>query len=777
MTLGADITIEGIEEASSSVTELGKAVENLDPIAERMSKILQNMEGSLSMLTQEIEKHQTQVEQLANKSQQQDKTNRSEEAERRQEAEERRLRAKMAQLVGGGVNSAQYQIQLEKVQAQMDAIREAEAKGLITSRESLLAVAGLGKEYLKLKTEAIAYSAAGGGAVGRIAAAGAQKITSLPGQAVGAVGSQVSGIGSGVMGLMSSLPIAGGLFGLMMYGVMNTDRIKAETGEIMNIVASATGGMSDTAVKFLGDFQQQASHLWGIQKGEIQSVLKTFTDAGLTANTIMTQQKANLGIVGHDIMTLTLALDKNFELATGSSARSVVALTNDFGMGIKEAGDLYERMAFAGSRSGMGVQNFLNYVMQGSSALRQYGVSVEQVETTLLTIQERYESLGMTKQLAGNQAGLALGQISQGIGGMSQSMQAYFGERMGLGTGLEARMNFRDGMSRLSKGTASDTFMTSFIEQAYRTAMESGGGDKPQARFLLENQGFGAEGAKAIIEIGDKVAHGVKFHELSAAEQKAIKESLTTEGQKTSDIQKDIWKIMQGMAQVGEGILQVITNMVAWGVMGLKSIITLIAGTPEEKKHIMEVLGEFSKGMGEGFNKITDGGKNSLYGVGGLLEPIFKPLQRAMEFDPLKTESEQQFATGAKGAEHAKHALESTWSKVDKNFKNLPPEEKKKRIQLMIQHMHEKKEMEDITSKLGNEGIDFKPDLGSPQGPPPLPQVTPAASQVSQQQAITAGVSNPFGGSPTPAGTVTKVIVKVKPDQTGPTTPRPMTGH
>src|ERR1700679_2180283 len=108
-TLGAEVTFEGLDEASESVTSLGKAIESLEPIAEKMGQILKNMEGALTRLTTEVDTQQKQLNEMAEKSQGKNQADQEEKAQKERELEERRLKAKVASMVGGGVNTAQYE--------------------------------------------------------------------------------------------------------------------------------------------------------------------------------------------------------------------------------------------------------------------------------------------------------------------------------------------------------------------------------------------------------------------------------------------------------------------------------------------------------------------------------------------------------------------------------------------------------------------------------------------------------------------------------------------
>lgn len=638
--LSDSVSVEGAEETAGELGSFGHTIEEIQRQVEQLQQHLGGVSSAMSSFGTKIDESVASISKAAKGTP--DEAELAARDAKKSEQEAAQLRSKMAGMIGGGVNTIAYEQNLSKIRDQINAITEAEGKLIVTFGEAFSARTKLRVQSLKLWMEAKAYSLAGGGGLGKIAAMVTNRLTALPGQAVGAVKSQVGGIGTGIMGLINSTPLghaAGGLFGLLLHGVMNRDRLNAEAGEVANIVSAAGGKAGGEATKFFAGFQEQAQHYFGMSRQEVQGTLKTFVDAGIGLETIMTKQSDSLGLAGKNVATLTLAVDKHFELASGTSARHVVSLMSDYGMEVGKAGDLYTKLAFAGQQSGMGTQNFINAVMQGSGTLRQFGVGVEGVATTLLKLQERYEQMGMPKQLAGTQASAALQGIAQGISSMSPSMQAYMGERMGMGTGLDARMKYRDGLTRLSKG-GDDDFMAGNMQQLYKMAMESSGGDKTRARYFLEQQGMGFEGAKGIVEVGEHLEKGGKLAELGVKRQQELKDAFKTEGQKQSDIQKNQYTIMQGMANVGEGLLKILTNFVGEGIVFFKAMPILLMGTEDEKKAVFKMVDEFHKGMVVGAKQIFEGGKGISKGVHGLLKPIIGPLQDALAWNPYASETD-----------------------------------------------------------------------------------------------------------------------------------------
>jgi hypothetical protein len=634
----ASVDIDGVGLSTAEAKDFLNTVADIESQVEALNAVFRGLGGTLESIGEKVDKS-TGIFANAVKKQATPEELQQKEQERQQREADNMAR-RMANEVNGGVNALAYEQSLDKIKAQIEAVNAAQDKNLLSWYEATKSKTKLGIEWGKLQVEAKLYAAAGGGELGKIAAMTANRVMALPGQAAGAAANQITGVGRGLMGLAESTPLgnaAGGLFGLLLHGQMDADRLKAEAGEMANIVVAAGGSASSSATRFFAAFQEQAAHYFGMTRQEVQGTLKTFVDAGVSLADITEKQSAAFGEAGANVVTLTLAIDKHFEMASGSSAKNVVSLIGDYGMAVKDAGDLYAKLAFAGQSSGMGTQSFINTVMQGAGNLRQFGVGVQGVGAALLKIQERYEGMGMPKQLAGTQASMGLSQISSGISGMSTTMQSVMGERMGLGTGLEARMGFRDGLQRLSGG-GDDAFLGQTVSQLYKMAMEAGGGDKTQARFFLEQQGYGLEGSRAIMSVGTDLEKGVKLNELSIESQKNIRDAFKTEGQKTSDMAKNQYTIMKGMAEMGQGLLQIVTNLVAYGIVFFKGMPTLLMGNEDEKKATLAMMNSFTKEMTSGAGKVGHGAMTVAKGVYGLMGPIIRPLEDALNWNPYSHE-------------------------------------------------------------------------------------------------------------------------------------------
>jgi hypothetical protein len=641
MELSTEFDLSGVSETSGSVTEMGQAIEGIIPLAQRMSEVLGRMEAGFANLAKVVDDSAVVVETKTKETEQK----KAEQEQKRQEEEEKResanLQSKMASMVGGGVNTAAYEIQLKKVKDQIDLINEAQEKRLITDNEAENALKKLNSQQSKINREAAAYHAAGEGWTGRIAAGATAKFNNLFGSGTNVVKGQAEGVVSGVSGLLKGLPfLSGGLFGLLLGGIMNTDKIRGETAELVNIARVTSRDIGDEATKALGAFQQKATHLLGISKGEFQGVYKTFTEAGISFSQVTNTFRKDLGEVGTDLAHLSFGMDKMLKLASGSSAKTMVSLTVDYGLTGKAVGEEYMKLAFAGQKSGIGTQNFINYVMQGAGALRQYGVSVSSVASVLQTIQEKYEQLGMPKQLAGSMAGESLQGIASGLGGMSAGMQSYFGEKMGLGSGLEGRQKFREGMERLGK-PGGEEFFENLLKKEYELAMRVSHGNRAQAiEFLDTSQHMGYKGAKALMSIGEDLLKGKHLSQGTPEQIEALKKTFENAEEEQGKLAKDMYNITQGLAGLGQGILGVLTNLLGLGIVGLRWVWATATG--KDTTETVKLMGTYMSSMKESLGGIVAGAKQFGGGIGDVMNTVLKPAIDAatVNLDDVKPEKE-----------------------------------------------------------------------------------------------------------------------------------------
>ena len=445
---------------------------------------------------------------------------------------------------------------------------------------------------------------------------------------VSAVLDQVAGIGSGLMGQLGGTPLMGGLFGLMMFGYKEDDRLKAQLGEVSNIFVAAGESAVNPQVAKLAAFQEKAQRFYGISRNEIQANLKTYVNAGIALTDVFKQQAAGLGEVGESAVHLSVALDKHFEMSGGTTAKLAARAVREYGMNLSGALDTLQRIAFSSSKAGSGASAFMNWTFQATGSVKSLGIGVEDAALAALNAQRGLMNSGVGQDLALGQAQQGVGEMYAGIGRRSVGEQADFAERLGFGEGLEGRQNYLEGSA------GRPDMQMKLVGLLYKDAMEAGGGDETKSRFFLEQKGYGFEGARTIMTLGPKLGGGAKLDDLEVQEREALKNSFQTEAQKTSEFGRNMKTLLDGAAKTGQSLLAVLSNFAAIAITGMQALSILIAGKPEDKERVFDKLLEYQRGVYKAWTGMVDGGQMMMDGIGRTMLPILRPVTKALAFDP-----------------------------------------------------------------------------------------------------------------------------------------------
>jgi len=441
--------------------------------------------------------------------------------------------------------------------------------------------------------------------------------------------------------------LAGGIFsmalGSILLGYKEKDRKVAETGEMLNVFEAGTSDFFAKSTKhasnWFSSFQEKAQWYYGIGRQEVQSTIKTMIDAGYTTDQIMDRFDKKLGEVGRNVVTLSLGLDKHFNLATGTAAQHVNDLVTNYGDTLEDAADKYVKLSFAAQRSGMGVSKFVDAVMSGSQALTQYGIDLNDVAQVMGTLQKHYKDMGLDKQYAGAQAAGALGGITQGIAGFGIGMQVEVAKRMfpKAANALEARQQFLEGWSRVAKGEDKG-FLIEAVQQAVGYASESTGGGREEKIHFLEQQGLTNQAATAAVDVAEKLEKGAQLQDLSNKEMKALREAFLTEGKSVSELQKNQRDLIEGMSEIGMGILKILSGMLGTLILGFKWLVTLPARMlmmpgDEADKLDAQISAAFDvqfASMSTGLEEVKEGAGKVKGAVGQIFSDAFGSLSAAL---------------------------------------------------------------------------------------------------------------------------------------------------
>jgi methyl-accepting chemotaxis protein len=592
--------------------EIGDLIKNIDNLSTSLSSISQNLDGTVStlnehmkessMILSEIEKHGEGIGKLQ---------------------------------LGEGTPQEQAAGQVADIYPQL-------AKDMENEEITQLAeIAKLANEALDLSKEALEKVEG----TGKKTKEEMSKMSEF-------VKKEISGARQGVKSSLSKmLPGIGGgliagLIGAMVMGTEYKQRIQAEAGELSNVFESSVDGLGSRvtrkAAAWFSEFQEDAQKYFAIGRKEVQSQVAAFVDMGYKTEQYFTEFDKNLGLVGANIPTLTLALEKHFNLAGGSSAKNVNTMVSEYGDLLDDAADKFMRLGFAAQESSIGVEKFIGSVMSGAQSMRQYGIEVEDVAQVMQRLQGYYEDIigPGQEQFAGGLAADALGTVAGGMGRMQQGFEMAIAQEMTGLQGYEAQQEFRMGFKRIASGE-DEGFFLEFIRKAVDFARKQTGNNIPaMVEFLRQNAGWDDQHARALIELAPTLKDGQKLEEGTQKQLAEFRKTFETEGKVLTELQKNQNQLIEGLAKISEGILKVITSVLGHIIIGVKTLPMLFRAmtAPEEERE--EMLREINRltlmqttAMSEGFEDIKLGGGMSIEALSDSFNSIFKGLDEAIKFE------------------------------------------------------------------------------------------------------------------------------------------------
>lgn len=388
-----------------------------------------------------------------------------------------------------------------------------------------------------------------------------------------------------VQGMLSRMKIpnkvgavmAGGL-GILTYGYMDRNRVRAEAGEVKNILIAAyddgVKGSLAAGTASLSRMQEAFQKYKGIQREEIQNTAQALVDGGFSVDQMLREVSGNIRDVQSSALSTTLALDKMFELPGGESAKRMVSMMALYGKNSNDARESLTRMYLVGRDSGIGAMQFVKNVEDASSELSVMGFNIDHVVDIYASVTESFEKMGVPKQFAGRQAALGMQQISSGIAKMSDNWMVVLGERMGHGRGLEARQGMMDAFTRVLKDRDVNE-LQKIISTVWDMALKATGGNEEAARYYVEKQvGWGYEGARVVQNIGRMAKEGrmVESAKATADSFAILKESFETEKEKASQFELMMNTWMKGLAFMGQAILGMVVQFIAWMIAYFKAL-------------------------------------------------------------------------------------------------------------------------------------------------------------------------------------------------------------
>lgn len=532
-----------------------------------------------------------------------------------------------------GAEGARAASESARIRKDMVDIQDAFDRGLINTKDMERSLKKLNRQLaLSQGKEALssgAGSAEGGSRWSKLVQSAAPAMVDGTKKGVQALAGQISGVGSGLMGTLSSaLPVAGGLaiFGLMLWGFLEADRLRAEFGELANIAVAAGGNAHSRGLAWMGGFQERAQKFYGIARHEVQSVFKDFVNAGISMDDMLRLYDKSLGEVGQNAITLSLAADRHFELSAGTTSRAVTQAVTQYGMELSKAADLITDIEFQAHHAGFGVGKFVTWTMQASANVRHLGIGIEEVASAAFSMRKFYEKAGIDSEKWSQDS---VSEMLSGIQGMGVGREMWAAEQLGMGRDIEGRQALREGLMRR------DPMMLRKVATVFkRDAETAGGGNEAIGRFYLEKIGFGFEGARAVMELGDETESEAKVHDKKKDDRKKLRNSFQEESMKVSELSKRKNELLAGFAQAGQGLLQMLTGFMALVIVSVKGLPYYFMGTKDEAAKARAMMEQQIAAISGGAKLFLIGGQKSMGAIWKTIAPMIDPMIRAWEFNP-----------------------------------------------------------------------------------------------------------------------------------------------
>ena len=618
------------EKATRSFTELGQALEAynlaLGAHLDAVDRSSQSIESANTRREADAPKG-TEVDPI----EEQYRSARAQHA--KEEAEFQQITAILGQTIGvtsPGAEAAKASTEIARTRSQIVDVQYAFDKGLIDLNETEKELKRLNRQLaLAEGKQAINTSEGGGSRWGKLVRGAVPGMVASTKKGMSAVAGQVGGVGKGLMGkLGGALPVAGGLaiFGLMLWGFKEADRMRAEFGEITNIAVAAGGNAQSRGLAWMAGFQERAQKFYGISRKEVQGVFKNFVNAGISMDDMFRTIDKGLGEAGANAIALSVAADRHFELSTGATSKAATQAVTHYGMNLGEAVDTMTTVQFAARRAGFGVGSLVTWTLSATANVRHLGVGIEEVAFAALRMRKFYEKAGVDSQTAAKDS---VSQMLQGFQSMNLGRQFWAAEQLGLGEGVKGRNSLMEGLYR------KDPQMLQKLASIRRKeAIEAGGGDETVARFFLEKEGFGHEGAKAVMELGGEADEEGHVHKKKKEDRRKLTNAFKEEGMKVSDLKKKMNAMLAGFAKMGQGMMQMLTGFMALVVVTVKGLPYYFMGTKEEAAGALAMMQKQIGVISFGAVQVMLGGMQAGDAIWSIMKPMISPMVEAWMFNP-----------------------------------------------------------------------------------------------------------------------------------------------
>jgi len=413
---------------------------------------------------------------------------------------------------------------------------------------------------------------------------------------------EAEGAKSAIRGLVSKIPggFAGGfmsgIIGSMILGYEEKNRLRAEMGEMKNVFVGGHDSIFKTesrkATRWFGNWAERAQWHYGIGRKETQKTLAEMVDNGFTSMEMMGTFDAGLKGVGKNVVVASIALDKHFNTATGTSMGNIVSYVREYGTGLQSATAFYMKMGAAGQRSGIGTQNFIRAVKSSGDAVSQLGVNSENVAVLLENVVGHYTQMGLNQRYAGKQAVGVVQDLMSAFSNLDDGMKVVLARKMYDDDETDTYsllIQFQDGLRRIASGEE-DQYLENLLRSYVELMNETGSsGRSRMIRTIQQNLGVRNRTASLIYDAGDIIVKGGKLADVSKEQRANIQKAFNVESTQVSRLHKMRRELVTGMSMFGQALSSIITDIASILVVGIRSLPALVWAFQEGK--LGEVVG------------------------------------------------------------------------------------------------------------------------------------------------------------------------------------------
>lgn len=430
--------------------------------------------------------------------------------------------------------------------------------------------------------------------------------------------------------LFSELPM-GGLLGLMLFGVKKEDEFAAAGWRAARVFAQVgRAGRDETT--YLAGLAGKLYEEWGMSYDELQALSGALVEFGQDGEAAMTDVGFGIDGLGRNVLGVTFAMDTLTKSATGTFGKAVAQAVQQSDEPIAKVTRDIVALGLEVRGTGVTISQFLGVLGQAGSSLRTQRQDVAGLAEAYLRVRAGLErSLGVGGATAASLALAGLTATAQGVAGLPEGLQGFLGQRMGLGSGIEAIVGMREGFAGGDRN-----FIMQAARQLGTLASEiTGNGTRAERIYALEKvaPGLGFEGSRAIVDMAHDIDAGLDMDELMEKHGKELANVTRDRAAEQSAWEQAMRRLTMQLVDIGMGsLVALIAGFKALSPDALIGSLKTAFGrelSPDEQAAVNAARQAADIMWGpEGFGRVAEG-FGSMGGIGGGL------LRRVLDLKPI----------------------------------------------------------------------------------------------------------------------------------------------